>query len=616
MCGIAGSLQTKNLNHNVIEQVTSLMCERGPDSVQHKSFVFSKFCLDFIFSRLAIIDPSNLAMQPIQFDNYIIILNGEIYNFKNLRTSLESKFGKQEWKSNGDVEVALRYLVLNGIESVKDFDGMFAFSLVDIKNEIIYFGRDYFGEKPLYILKEGNSIFFGSEPKLIWALKSKQSRININQLRKFLVSGYRCIFKTTEEFFEDIYRVKPGTVEVYSLNEARTSKIINFREVPVSKLPTKKTVPKDLMLRDVRNLVIESVGLRLESDVPLAICLSGGVDSGLIAAIAKKDFGVALDAYTLVSSDSRYSEGENASFVAKHLGLKHTLVEVKREGFLQRLAKIIQYHDSPVSTISYFVQNFLMEKIHEDGFKVSLMGTGADEIFTGYYDHHLLYLASMYKSDKSLYQNSLHKWEKKILPLIRNPIYKKFDLYVKDPNFRDHIYEGSELLQKFLLKPTQNQFSEVKITGNLLRNRMLNELFYEVVPVILHEDDRNSMMYSIENRSPFLSKRLVEKILSIDDQYLIQDGLGKYLLRKAFDGYLPDKILYSARKIGFNASIFELCDFDSFEFNEFLNQESMFWASVNKNKVKKFFSNIGHEDFYNKAAFNIISSKMFCDIFG
>jgi asparagine synthase (glutamine-hydrolysing) len=616
MCGIGGNVSTKSLDIETITQTLNSMCKRGPDGVRHQNLLLSNTSLDLMFSRLAIIDQSEKAMQPIAYGHHIILLNGEIYNYKELRNFLEVKHGSQNWSSNGDVEVALRYLVLNGIESVKDFDGMFAFALVDLQNENIYFGRDYFGEKPLYILNDKASIVFGSEPKIIWAIRNKQNSINRNHVFKFLESGYKSLFKNNEDFFKGLYRIEPGTIESYSLKSLQRNELIKFRKIESHSPKSEKYKSRDQQLQNIKKTIIESVGRRLESDVPLAICLSGGIDSGLIASIAKRDFGVSLAAYTLVSIDPRYSEAKNAATVATYLNLDHTLVEIDPTNFIVRLNQITKYHEAPISTLSYYVQNFLTEKIHSDGFKVSLMGSGADEIFTGYYDHHLLYLASMYNQDPQLFKTSLDNWKDKVLPLIRNPIYQKFDRYIKQPDFRSHIYEGSEIMMNMLLNHPQNLFSEELFSESLLKNRMLNELFHEVIPVILHEDDRNSMMYSVENRSPFLSVRILESTLGIEDQAFIQDGLTKYLLREAFDDYLPKEILYSHKKIGFNASILELCNFQSSEFKQFMKQDSILWDIMDKNKVKDFFDNLGAEDIYNKTAFNIISSKAFCDIFG
>jgi len=615
MCGIGGSVSTKSLDVEIVTQTLNLMCSRGPDGVQHLNLLLSNTSLDLMFSRLAIIDQSEKAMQPFVYGHHIILLNGEIYNYKKLRNDLEVAHGNQNWESIGDVEVALRYLVLNGIESIKDFDGMFAFALVDLQNENIYFGRDFFGEKPLYIQNDGSSLVFGSEPKIIAAIRNKRNIINQNHVIKFLNFGYKSLFRKDEEFFEGIHRIEPGTIESYCLNSLLKNEIIKFRKIQVHVPKSKNFKSKDLQLKNIKRIIVESVGRRLESDVPLAICLSGGIDSGLIASIAKRDFGVSLAAYTLVSIDPRYSEAKNASTVAKYLNLDHTLVEIRPENFIGRLNEITKYHESPISTLSYYVQNFLLEKIHSDGFKVSLMGSGADEIFTGYYDHHLLYLATVYNQNPNLFKSSLKNWTDNILPLVRNPVYQKFDLYIKDPSFRSHIYEGSEIMKSMLLKHPDNLFSEKLFSESLLKNRMMNELFYEVIPVILHEDDRNSMMYSVENRSPFLSMSILQEMLDIEDQHLINEGLTKFILRKAFDGYLPREILYSHKKIGFNASILELCDLQSPEFRQFMEYDSIFWNIIDRKKVKVFFDDLGSEDIYNKIAFNIISSKAFCDIF-
>jgi asparagine synthase (glutamine-hydrolysing) len=616
MCGIAGYIGAKKISEQDIKNTLDKLNCRGPEGNSEERLSLSKNNVNLLFTRLAIIDLNERSMQPMKFKDFILVLNGEIYNYKELKKSIEIKHGSQNWRTEGDVEVALRYLVLNGIEGAKDFDGMFAFVLIDVKNEIAYLGRDFFGEKPLYLLQSNAELYFGSEPKAVFNLLGQKAQINNSHVVNFVVNGYKSLFKSGDDFFQNLSRVKPGTVEKIYLKENLERKTITF--LPQSIISTKRVHHKsrENILSDIKKLVVESVGRKLESDVPIAICLSGGIDSGLIAAIAKKDFGVSLDAYTLVSTDPRYSEEQSSSFVAQYLGLNHTLVHIDKNNFLERMRLMISYHEAPISTISYYVQSFLMNKIKSAGFKVSLMGTGADEIFTGYYDHHLLYLASIAKSAPEIYQTSLDNWNSKIKPNIRNSTLKNPNLYINDPMFRDHIYDGSEFMSNFLINEVPKIYSENFYAESLLKNRMLNELFNEVVPVILHEDDRNSMMYSIENRSPFLSYDLISEVMPIEDKHFINNGFTKSLLRDSFKGYLPDDILYSTRKIGFNAGVLELCDIKSNEFKQFLNQDSVFWNFIDKNKVKNFFSNVGTEDFLNKAAFNLISSKMFCDVFG
>jgi asparagine synthase (glutamine-hydrolysing) len=616
MCGIAGYFGKKNITKNLLDSSLNCLINRGPDGCENLYIKISKkINLNLIFTRLAIIDLNNRAMQPMYYKNYILLLNGEIYNYKFLRESIETTYGPQIWESTGDVEVALRYIYFNGIKGIKDFDGMFSIALFDKEKESLYLARDYFGEKPLYILQNEDGIYFGSEPKAIWALQGKQNNINYNKIINFLVNGYKSLFKDNEDFFEGLERVDPGFIETFNLNNSVNRKKESYNPKKQIKAINQKSIPRSDIVNNVRRIVKDAVRKRLESDVPIAICLSGGVDSSLLAAIAKRDFGISLSAYTLVSLDSRYSEAESASRIAKHLGLNHVLVNIDPNEFFVRLKKLTNYHESPISTISYYVQSYLMEKIHQDGFKVSLMGTGADEIFSGYYDHHLLYLAEMYSKNKSVYQEAQTAWRQKILPQVRNPLYRDDRLYITEPNYREHIYEGSNEMQKISKIKSQTLFKEKNLTNSLLRNRMLNELFFEVTPVILHEDDRNSMMHSVENRSPYLSYELLKYMLSIMDEQLIHDGLTKSILREAFEDYLPKDLLMSAKKIGFNASLAELCDLSSLEFQSFMGNNSSFWEIVNKTEAIKILSKLGESDFYNKASFNIISAKMFHDQF-
>jgi asparagine synthase (glutamine-hydrolysing) len=616
MCGLAGYIGSKKLDQVTIQNTLNNLSCRGPEGNLVENLSFSKKNVNLMFSRLAIIDVNKRPMQPMKFKDFTIVLNGEIYNYKDLKKKIEVNHGPQEWRTEGDIEVALRYLVLNGVESAKDFDGMFAFVLIDIKSEIAYFGRDFFGEKPLYLVRQDDDIYFGSEPKAIFSMMEQIPRINESHVINFVVNGYKSIFKSNEDFFHELTRVEPGTIRKFDLGQNLRDK--TYKYLFLDQLNLKRNIygSRSEILIKVRKLVIESVGRKLESDVPLAICLSGGIDSALIAAIAKNDFGVSLNAYTLVSTDERYSEEESSTHVAKYLGLNHTLVKIEKNNFLARMHKIIFYHESPIATSSYYVQNFLMSKIKSDGFKVSLMGTGADEIFTGYFDHHLLYLATINKVAPEVYKDALSNWNSKIKHLIRNPTYRNPNMYITNADYRDHVYEGSKIMTKLLIRHQPKVFSEKIYSKSLMKNRMLNELFHEVVPVILHEDDRNSMMYSIENRSPYLSFDLLKEVLSIEDKHFIKNGLTKSLLREAFDGYLPKEILYSAKKIGFNASVLELCDLDSIEFRQFLDKNSMFWDIFHKDKVLEFFKNMGSEDVFNKSAFNLISAKIFCDIFG
>src|SRR5262249_4946280 len=198
-----------------------------------------------------------------------------------------------------------------------------------------------------------------------------------------------------------------------------------------------------------------------------------------------------------------------AERVVGPLGLRHTSIPVDVRGFLPRLRTLVRQHDAPVYTITYYAHWLLMASIRDHGYRISLSGTAADELFTGYYDHHLAYLYEV-RNDRALFATSKQAWLENVKPIVRNPHLGNPHLFIEDCNFRDHIYLHADEFAQFLYHPWSEPFAEEPYTSSLLRNRMLNEMFHEAVPVILHEDDLNAMYYSIENRSPFLDRSLFE----------------------------------------------------------------------------------------------------------
>ena len=209
------------------------------------------------------------------------------------------------------------------------------------------------------------------------------------------------------------------------------------------------------------------------------------------------------------------------------------------------MEKIINYYQAPIPTISYYVHNLLSEKIKENGFKVSISGTGADEIFTGYYDHYSFWLKEMQGEEN--FKQLLKDRDLGYAKYVNNPLLKDPFKIINNENFRDHLNEGAGSFNNLLKKKINYTFHEEFFSDDVLRNRMLNELLHEIVPVILFSDDLNSMMYSVENRSPFLDSCLVEFLYSVPTKYLIRDGFQKIILRNSVKGMLPDSILFNKK---------------------------------------------------------------------
>ena len=287
-----------------------------------------------------------------------------------------------------------------------------------------------------------------------------------------------------------------------------------------------------------------------------------------------------------MNQDQRYAEQDLVDHVVKELSIRHTSIPLTTDNFLQNMRELIQYHDMPVYTISYYVHWLLMRAISQNGYKISISGTGADELFSGYYDHHLLYLSTI-RDDSMLYEESVKNWEHHIKPLVRNPFLKDSKRFIEDPSFRDHIFLGADRFSGFLKRAWSEPFFEEKHPTNLLRMRMLNELFHESVPIILHEDDLNAMYYSLENRSPFLDRELCQFSLRIPTRYLIQKGYAKRVLREAMRGIIPEKILTCRRKVGFNAPLGDLIDFRNRTVRAQILDDGPIYEYVHRNNLEE-----------------------------
>ena len=253
-----------------------------------------------------------------------------------------------------------------------------------------------------------------------------------------------------------------------------------------------------------------------------------------------------------------------------------------------------------------------MKEINAQGYKVSISGTGADELFTGYYDHHNLYLYEIF-NNKDLYNKALDSWQKYQSNIVRNPYLKNPNLYIENKDFRDHIFLNNDLFSSWLKEKWSEPFTENNYVPGLLRNRMLNEMFVEAVPVILHEDDLNAMSFSIENRSPFLDRNLFEVANSIPTHHLVKNGKAKAVLRDSMRTIVPDLILDERRKVGFNAPIMDLLDIEDAKIKEYLLDDSPIYDLVKKEKIEELLKSKDIPNSISKFLFNFLNMKIFME---
>ena len=607
MCGIAGYIGRDALSQSRIDDCLALMRRRGPDDATARTWLGPSGHVHLLHSRLSIIDLDPRSHQPMHLDGTWIALNGELYNYVELRAELER--AGVSLRTQSDTEVLLASIRQSGWNVLDECEGMWAFAYYNEALGRLSLSRDRFGEKPLFALRTADGLFFGSEVKFLAALTGRRIPVNRDHLWRYLVNGYKALYKKPASFFEGVEEVEAGTV--MHVDAAGVTSCRYWR-------PT--VLPDDSMtfeeaVAGARDRLIRSVELRLRADVPLAFCMSGGVDSSALISIAKRVFGYDVHGFTIMNTDARYEESDMIELSVRELGVRHTSLSVGAENFLENLRTLVRQHDAPVYTITYYVHWRLMEAIARGGYRIAVSGTAADELFSGYYDHHLQYFQEV-RHEADLHADAVAAWERHVRPLVRNPFLSDPDLFVRDPEFRDHIFLDADGFARYLTFDWGEPFAETRYSPNLLRNRMLNELFNEAVPVILHEDDLNAMFYSIENRSPFLDRSLFEFCNSIPTRHLIRDGKAKAVLREAARGIAPDAIVDNRRKVGFNAPIEDFLDVSDPRIRGALLDDSLIFEYVDRSKIERLMSRPRLPNSESKFLFNFVNGKLFLDEFG
>jgi asparagine synthase (glutamine-hydrolysing) len=616
MCGIAGYITKKKYFNFSFEQASQklkeLMRNRGPNQQGSFCHTLNNYIVNFFSSRLSIIDLDTRSNQPFKTNDSVLIFNGEIYNYIEVKKELQKK--NIRFKTNSDTEVLIRAYEYWGEKCVNYLDGMWSFCIYDYRNNKIFLSRDSFGEKPLYYFFDGNNLIFGSEIKYIQYLSNNKDvkKINFSKINDYIYKGYKSLNKNNKTFFRDITELDAGTNLILDLKKFKISKKIYLDR---TKLSTQK-VPRDVNenIYDVKKLLINSLKIRLRSDVPVSFCLSGGIDSSSLVSICYKKFNIKAKCFSIIDSDERYNEKRNIQILQKDIGCDINYIYLKKEkeeSFLTNLENQIKYHDAPISTISYYIHSKISKAASKSGFKVIFSGTGADEIFTGYYDHFLMHLNEI--KNKKQYNDEFNSWSKFIRPLVRNKDLQNPGLFSTNQNFRKHIYNDEKILEFFCNKKITN-FVEKTYSKNLMKNRMLNELFHESVPVILKEDDLNSMHYSIENRSPFLSKSLVSYALSINNENYISNSYSKNILRSATKGILHDSVRMDRHKKGFNTNLKSITNFNGDNLYSFLNSSPTLRSMINLKKIKEINFNQEISNSTSKFLFSLINLKIFLQI--
>ena len=606
MCGIIGYYGKKKFFFRKKKAIQTIL-HRGPDSNKFLEIEDKKKKINLFigFSRLSIQDTKQRSNQPFRYKNLILSFNGEIYNFIKLKKILSNE--GINFYTTSDTEVLIKLIYYKGLkETLNLIEGMWAFVLYDLSNQEIFLCRDRFGEKPLLYFKEKKYFFFGSELPVFKFFLKKKLQINKNYLKKYLFLNYRYLNQNFETFYKNVMKIPPGNYIKFDKNLNET--IFNYHKVKQKrelKISYKKVVGQ------IKKILIELTAQSMTSDRPLAFCLSGGIDSTGLVSIAKKKLKKKINTFTIFTDDKKYDEFRMVNKTIKNLNIQHQWIKINKKDSLDNLIKILKQRLTPISTVTYYIQWLMFKKISELGFKVVISGNGSDEIFSGYYDHHLAYLADV-KNNKTIYKESLLNWKKNIKPLIRNNMLKDVKIYSKRKNYLK-IIKGINLSSVFGKKKFLYKFKEKKVSNSLLKNRMINEMFSESVPVNIQEEDLNAMSFSMENRSPYLNSKLYDFFLKMPVKYFVKDGYSKSILRESLKNIAPSHILKNYEKIGFNISPDKLFDFKSKKIIQFIKKKSDIFNIVSKKKILFILNDKNNIKKYSDFIFKFINVKVLLD---
>jgi asparagine synthase (glutamine-hydrolysing) len=568
MCGIAGwaNLDANKSSPNTSEAVLHQMCERmkhrGPDS----EGLWTSESLALGMRRLSIIDLAT-GEQPVYSEDrsIVVVMNGELYNFREVRNDLEKRGHKFETQT--DTEILPHLYEEYGDAMLEHIGGMFAFALWDKRKQKLLIARDRFGEKPLYYGVFEGKLIFASEPKVLLEHPSVETEINTDALRSFLSFDY---VPAPASIYKNIYKLPAAHLLILENGEVKTRRYWNLTFHKNGNTPTIEKAASEL-----RELLADAVRMQLVSDVPLGILLSGGVDSSTVAAFATQFSTEKVKTFSIGFEEDSFDESKFARQVAAHLGTEHYEDKLSVERAADLISEIGTWLDEPISDGS-LIPTFLLARFVRKYVTVALGGDGGDEIFAGYPMYFGHKMARVYDSIPRFLRAGV------IEPIVNNlPVSTKnlsFDYKAKrfvaaskyDAVTRHHSWFGSfsidqqnHLLTKDVLANTSGDIYKgakdlLAITDaptEIERMQFLDMNFY-MAEDILTKVDRASMAVSLEVRAPFLDPRVAQFAASLPLEYKLKGNKGKYILKKAVEPLLPRNILQRPKK-GFGIPIAE-----------------------------------------------------------
>jgi len=606
MCGILGSI---NVNFSAKE--LNLIEHRGPDGDGIEIFNLSTGQVTFGHKRLAIQDLSEAGKQPMlsHCQKFAIIFNGEVYNHFELR----EKLTELEFNGTSDTETIINYIAKFGIESVKDFNGIFGLAVLDLELEKLHIVRDRFGVKPIYMSKTDKGCVFSSELKAVKALTN--STVSGDKLAQFLQSRYN---PSPHTIYAEISKIKPGeitTVNISDLSVSETSfheEIIKFTDVSIEDATN-----------EYERLFEQAVRRQLLSDVEIGIFLSGGVDSALVAHYAQKYSDKPLKSYTIGFKNHETCELDDARESSEILGTEHKEIIMSREDFQQSLFETMKIVEEPIGTTSIVLFQHLCKEAKKDT-TVILTGQGADEPLGGYTRYKaeylisklpfLPYLVRLIKPSARFFKNE--KLSRGISALSNPDIFKRFK--ATSAMFSDkEIKNITEREESFMINAYKDLYNNMNLAGlSSIEARMALDTRMNLSDDLLLYTDKISMKHHLETRVPILDNDLIKFIESLPYKYRLDFKTGKKIHKLMADRVLPAQIVHRKKK-GFQVPTekwfkedmkADISDF--FQIHEKAHLSKMFNTSYVKSLVDKMLESGKN---YEKQLFMLMSAYTILD---
>ncbi len=584
MCGITGfcDFEKKSNEHTLIKMTDSLN-HRGPRS-GHTFYENHNSNVGLGHRRLSILDLSSQGYQPMNFKHLEIIYNGEVYNFREIRSELQKL--NYSFKSNSDTEVILKAYHEWGIKAVDKFIGMFVIGIYDKKKQKIILIRDRVGIKPCYYYKAEKLFMFASELKSFHQnLRFKRS-INKNALGLFMKHGY---IPEPYSIFENTHKLRAGhylefDLKTQKIDEIKYWDIVDFYNKP------KINFNEFESINELENLFRSAFEYRMISDVPVGIFLSGGYDSAIVTAILQSNRSEKLNTFTIGFKEEKYDEIANARETASYLGTNHTEYYCTQQDAIDIIQKLPEIYDEPIGDNSA-IPTILVSQLAKKNVDVCLSADGGDELFGGYNKY-----TSIIKKKKIIDKipNSL---KSTLAVIMRNKhVHQNLSIFGNVYDVQTRCNKFAEILkfdEKQILKSSgvfsNKELDELinylvinletnfdcHISGDEISNLLGLDFKTFLVDDVLHKLDRATMSMTLEGREPLLDHRIVEFVAQLPSDIKIKNGNKKWILKEIVHKYLPEKMMNRSKK-GFGAPVQEWLKDDLKEYlDEYVNEKSL-----------------------------------------